>query len=73
MSAVTCLSPNVYVEYFGPTVIPKRRARIAKAVSLVAKLGAVLFVFGLHDQAAINLQLLGALEAPDKPRGAFLQ
>jgi solute:Na+ symporter, SSS family len=55
MPAVTCLSRNVDVEYFGPTVIPKRRARIAKAVSLVAKLGAVLFVFGLHDQGPVVL------------------
>jgi SSS family solute:Na+ symporter len=35
--------------------------RIAKAVSLTAKAGAVAFVFGLRDQDAINLQLLGGV------------
>ena len=34
---------------------------IAKVVSLTAKVGAVAFVFGLRDQDAINLQLLGGV------------
>ena len=44
-----------------PTATPKRQVRIAKAVSLTAKVGAVAFVFGLRDQDAINLQLLGGV------------
>lgn len=61
IAAATSFVRNVYVEYFDPTATPKRQVRIAKAVSLTAKLGAVAFVFGLRDQDAINLQLLGGV------------
>ncbi|MGI5241790.1 sodium:solute symporter family protein [Dactylosporangium sp. CA-139066] len=52
---------NVYVEYFHPTATPKHQAHVARAVSLVAKFGALAFVFGLPDQDSINLQLLGGV------------
>ncbi|MEU0532174.1 sodium:solute symporter family protein [Amycolatopsis tolypomycina] len=61
ISAATSFVRNVYVEYFHPTATPKRQVRIAKAVSLTAKAGAIAFVFGLRDQDAINLQLLGGV------------
>jgi len=52
---------NVYVEYFHPTATPKHQTQVARGVSLVAKFGALAFVFGLPDQDAINLQLLGGV------------
>jgi SSS family solute:Na+ symporter len=61
IAAATSFVRNVYVEYFHPTATPKRQVRIARVVSLAAKLGAVAFVFGLRDQDAINLQLLGGV------------
>ncbi|MEV4335392.1 sodium:solute symporter [Streptomyces sp. NPDC049597] len=61
IAAATSFVRNVYAEYFHPTATPKRQVRIAKAVSLTAKAGAIAFVFGLRDQAAINLQLLGGV------------
>ncbi|MER5969536.1 sodium:solute symporter [Streptomyces sp. NPDC002055] len=61
IAAATSFVRNVYVEYFHPTATPKRQVRIAKAVSLTAKAGAVAFVFGLRDQDAVNLQLLGGV------------
>ncbi|MGW4029580.1 sodium:solute symporter family protein [Streptomyces sp. NPDC004838] len=61
VAAATSFVRNVYVEYVHPTATPKRQVRIAKAVSLTAKVGAIAFVFGLRDQAAINLQLLGGV------------
>ncbi|MBB1255339.1 sodium:solute symporter family protein [Streptomyces alkaliterrae] len=61
IAAGTSFVRNVYVEYFHPTATPKRQVRIARIVSLTAKVGAVAFVFGLRDQAAINLQLLGGV------------
>ncbi|MFJ6661190.1 sodium:solute symporter [Streptomyces sp. NPDC091377] len=61
IAAATSFVRNVYVEYMHPTATPKRQVRIAKAVSLTAKVGAVAFVFGLRDQDAINLQLLGGV------------
>jgi SSS family solute:Na+ symporter len=61
ISAATSFVRNVYVEYFHPTATPKHQVRIAKAVSLTAKVGAIAFVLGLRDQDAINLQLLGGV------------
>ncbi|MGH3823970.1 MAG: sodium:solute symporter family protein [Pseudonocardiaceae bacterium] len=60
--AVSCLFVrNIYVEYFFPTATPKHQLKIARFVSLIAKVGALAFVFGLRDQDAINLQLLGSV------------
>ncbi|MFI1565786.1 sodium:solute symporter [Streptomyces sp. NPDC020490] len=61
ITAATGFVRNVYVEYVQPTATPKRQVRIAKAVSLTAKVGAIAFVFGLRDQDAVNLQLLGGV------------
>ncbi|POX40724.1 sodium:solute symporter, partial [Streptomyces sp. Ru72] len=61
IAAATSFVRNVYVEYVHPTATPKRQVRIARAVSLTAKVGAVAFVFGLRDQDAVNLQLLGGV------------
>ncbi|MEU1082747.1 sodium:solute symporter [Streptomyces sp. NPDC005908] len=61
IAAATSFVRNVYVEYVHPTATPKRQVRVAKAVSLTAKVGAVAFVFGLRDHDAINLQLLGGV------------
>ncbi|MET7599082.1 sodium:solute symporter family protein [Streptomyces sp. NPDC004082] len=61
IAAATSFVRNVYVEYVHPTATPKRQVRIARTVSLTAKVGAVAFVFGLRDQDAINLQLLGGV------------
>ncbi|MER5766502.1 sodium:solute symporter family protein [Streptomyces sp. NPDC001985] len=61
VAAATSFVRNVYVEYFHPTATPKRQVRVARAVSLTAKAGAVVFVLGLRDQAAVNLQLLGGV------------
>lgn len=52
---------NVFVEYLQPAATPKRQLRVARSVSLIAKLGAVGFMVGLRPQAAINLQLLGGI------------
>ncbi|MGV9317087.1 sodium:solute symporter family protein [Streptomyces sp. NPDC003691] len=61
VAAATLFVRNVYVPRFQPTATPKRQVRTARAVSLTAKAGAVAFVFGLRDQAAVNLQLLGGV------------
>ncbi len=61
IAAATQFVRNIYVEYFHPTATPKHQTRIAQLVSLIAKVGALAFVFGLRDQAAINLQLLGGV------------
>ncbi|MEU5939672.1 hypothetical protein ABZ807_10825 [Micromonospora sp. NPDC047548] len=61
IAAATSFVRNIYIQYFHPTATPKHQMRIAQAVSVTAKLGAVVFVFGLRNQVAINLQLLGGV------------
>jgi len=61
IAAATSFVRNIYVEYFHPTATPKHQTRVAQLVSLVAKVGALAFVFGLRNQDAINLQLLGGV------------
>jgi SSS family solute:Na+ symporter len=61
IAAATLFVRNIYVEYFHATATPKQQTRVAQLVSLVAKVGALGFVFGLRDQDAINLQLLGGV------------
>lgn len=61
IAAATTFVRNVYVECFDRAATPKRQVRIARAVSITAKAGAVVFVLGLKDQDAINLQLLGGV------------
>jgi SSS family solute:Na+ symporter len=61
IAAATLFVRNIYVEYFHPTATPKQQTRVARLVSLVAKVGALAFVFGLRNQDAINLQLLGGV------------
>jgi SSS family solute:Na+ symporter len=52
---------NVYTEFFHPGATPKHQVRVARAVSLLAKVAALAFVFGLREQDSINLQLLGGI------------
>ncbi|WP_248959148.1 sodium:solute symporter family protein [Sphaerisporangium perillae] len=61
IAVATSFVRDIYVELFHPTATPKHQTRIAQLVSLSAKIGAVVFVFGLRDQDAINLQLLGGV------------
>lgn len=61
VAAGALFTRNVFVEYFHPTATPVLQTRVARATSLLVKVGAVLFVLGLREQAAINLQLLGGV------------
>lgn len=61
LAVATLFVRNIYVVYFFPTATPKHELRIARGVSLLAKLAALAFVFCLRDQDAINLQLLGGV------------
>ena len=48
-------------EYIDPNCKPAREAQVAKLVSLVVKLGALLFIVELPSTYAIQLQLLGGI------------
>ena len=61
VAAGAAFTRNIYVEYLHPTATPVMQTRVARVTSLLVKVGAVLFVLGLREQAAINLQLLGGV------------
>ncbi len=52
---------NIYREYLSPDCSPQRESQVAKITSLAVKLGALLFVLGVPQVYAINLQLLGGI------------
>jgi solute:Na+ symporter, SSS family len=61
IASANLFTRNVYREYIRPNCTPQQEAQMAKWVSLVVKLGALLFVILLPLQYAINLQLLGGV------------
>ena len=52
---------NLYKEYMRPNCSVAEEARMAKIVSLVVKIGAVVFVLAIPKAYAIQLQLLGGI------------
>jgi SSS family solute:Na+ symporter len=52
---------NIYREYLNPNCSPALEARVAKIVSLVVKLGALIFILELPTAYAIQFQLLGGI------------
>ena len=61
VAAGTLFARNIYSEYLHPEATPRTQTRVARVTSLVVKVGALFFVFGLRGQDAINLQLLGGV------------
>jgi len=52
---------NLYKEFLRPDCTDAEEARMAKIVSLVVKLGAVVFIVAIPHSYAIHLQLLGGI------------
>jgi SSS family solute:Na+ symporter len=61
IAAANIWTRNIDKAYLRPHLSPADEARTAKLVSLVVKLGALVFVLGIPTQYAINLQLLGGI------------
>jgi SSS family solute:Na+ symporter len=61
IAAANLFTCNIYKEYFKPDATPAQQTRVAQTVSLVVKLGALLFVLALSKTFSINLQLLGGV------------
>ena len=61
IAAANLFTRNIYKEYFRPGATPREQTRVAQTVSLVVKLGALLFVLALSKTFSINLQLLGGV------------
>jgi SSS family solute:Na+ symporter len=52
---------NLYKEFLRPDCTDAEEARVAKIVSLVVKVGAVVFILAIPQAYAIQLQLLGGI------------
>ena len=52
---------NIYREFFRPECSPREESQVAKIVSLVVKLGALIFILEGQSKTAIELQLLGGI------------
>ncbi|MEP6696082.1 MAG: sodium:solute symporter [Pseudonocardiales bacterium] len=61
IAAANLFTRNIYREFFERTADPAREAAVSKVMSLIVKLGALLFVFFLDRTSAINFQLLGGI------------
>ncbi|MBL0705929.1 sodium:solute symporter [Sinomonas sp. JC656] len=61
IAAANLFTRNVYRDFFRPNADPKTEANVSKIVSLVVKVGALVFVIAMDQSAAINMQLLGGI------------
>jgi SSS family solute:Na+ symporter len=61
IAASNLFTRNIYREFLRPAATPAEEARVSKLVSLVVKIGALVFVLSLDRTLAINFQLLGGI------------
>jgi solute:Na+ symporter, SSS family len=61
IAAANLFTRNIFKEFFKPDASPKLQTRVSQWVSLVVKLGALLFAIELPKTFSINLQLLGGV------------
>ncbi|MDL9980653.1 monocarboxylate uptake permease MctP [Microbacterium sp. ASV49] len=61
IAASNLFTRNIYKDFFKKDANPKQEANVSKLVSLLVKLGALVFVLGMDQSSAINLQLLGGI------------
>ena len=61
IAASNLFTRNIYRDFFKPDADAASQARVSKLVSLLVKVGALVFVIGMDQSFAINLQLLGGI------------
>ena len=61
IAAANLFTRNIYKAYLKPAATDAQEAAASKIVSLVTKVGALVFVLAFSKQYAINLQLLGGV------------
>src|SRR5262249_35575573 len=61
IAAANLFTRNIYREFFARNASPAHETRVAQAVSLIVKAGALVFVLALSKTFSINLQLLGGI------------
>ncbi|OZI67101.1 monocarboxylate uptake permease MctP [Bordetella genomosp. 11] len=61
IGAANLFTRNFWKAYVNPSVTPAGEAKVAKIVSLVVKVGALVFILFVPTQFALDLQLLGGV------------
>jgi len=61
IAAANLFTRNIYREFLRPRATPADEARVSKAVSLAAKLGALACIVFLDPQFSVDLQLIGGV------------
>jgi solute:Na+ symporter, SSS family len=61
IAAANLFTRNIFKEFFKPDAGPRLETRVSRWVSLVVKVGALLFAVSLPKTFSINLQLLGGI------------
>jgi solute:Na+ symporter, SSS family len=61
IAAANLFTRNIYRDIFRAEVTHRQEAKVSKIASLVVKFGALVFVIGMDQSAAINMQLLGGI------------
>src|SRR5690242_2588595 len=61
IAAANLYTRNIHREFINPNPTDKQEAQMAKWVSLIVKLGALVFILFVPTQFAIQLQLLGGI------------
>ncbi|WP_157076240.1 monocarboxylate uptake permease MctP [Alicyclobacillus kakegawensis] len=61
IAAANLFTRNIYKEFFRPGCSGQEESKVAKIVSLIVKLGALVFIVAMPKAFAINLQLLGGV------------
>src|SRR6266567_3938020 len=67
IAAANLFTRNIFREFFKPDASPRLETRVSQWVSLLVKLGALLFAIELPKTFSINLQLLGGIWILDLP------
>ena len=61
IAAANLFTRNIYKDFLKPNATPAQGARVSKLVSLLVKVGALVFVLKMDKTVAINFQLLGGI------------
>ncbi|WP_431960417.1 monocarboxylate uptake permease MctP [Actinacidiphila sp. bgisy160] len=61
IAAANLFTRNVYKDFIKPDATPAQETQVSKIVSLLVKVGALIFVLTMDKTVAINFQLLGGI------------
>ncbi|ALV33647.1 sodium:solute symporter family protein [Streptomyces sp. CdTB01] len=61
IAAANLFTRNIYKDFIKPDATPAQETKVSKLVSLLVKVGALVFVLTMDKTVAINFQLLGGI------------